>query len=74
MFFAAGAEGIDWYQIWTMVKAPDNVPIVLLLSVTFWVFKADSVRRAPIGFALEVSTPAEADAAISAMEIGRAHV
>ncbi len=44
------------------------VPAILLSSVTFWVLAGDSVRRAPLGHALEASTPGAAQAAISAME------
>ena len=31
MYLAAGAEGFDWHQLWGLIKAPDNVPIVLML-------------------------------------------
>ena len=44
------------------------VPAVLLLTVTFWILKEDSLRRAPIAYAVAASTPTEAEAAISAME------
>ena len=44
------------------------VPAVLLLTLTFWILKEDSLRRAPIAYAVAASTPTEAEAAISAME------
>ncbi len=44
------------------------VPPILLLSVTFWIFKEDSIRSKPIGHAVTASSLAAAEASISAME------
>ena len=46
MYLLAGSEGFDWHQLWKLVSAPDNVPIVLLLIlVPFYVWLAFSQAR-----------------------------
>jgi len=46
MFFATAAGGFDWHQVWQLLSAPDNVPIVLLLLLLpFYIWMAFSYAR-----------------------------